>query len=82
VEKDLLYLRDASPEDRQDIEELQKSVRVVVDTQDDPMARLTLNQLTLKLTRARDAHTGKDGAEIVIPIISVILQKLEKAYRQ
>jgi NTP pyrophosphatase (non-canonical NTP hydrolase) len=82
VEKDLVYLRDASPEDRQDIEELQKSVRVVVDTQDDPMARLTLNQLTLKLTRARDAHTGKDGAEIVIPIISVILQKLEKAYRQ
>jgi hypothetical protein len=82
VEKDLAYLWDASPEDRADIEELQRSLRVVIETQDDPLARLTLHQVALKLTRARDAHTGKDGADVVIPIISVILQKLEKSYRQ
>jgi hypothetical protein len=82
VEKDLVSLREASSDDKLDIEELQKSVRVVIETQDDPLARLTLYQVALKLTRIREAHAGRDSAQTVIPIISVILQRLDKSYRQ
>jgi len=82
VAKDLEYLRKAWPEDGEDIAELQKSIDTVLETQDDPLARLTLHQVSLKLTRSREAHAGKSGAETIAPIISVILQKLEKSYRQ
>jgi hypothetical protein len=82
VGKDLAYLRNASPGDSRDIEELERSVGVVIETQDDPLARLTLQQVALKLTRARDPHAGEDKANIIIPMISVILQKLERSYRQ
>ena len=82
VERDLVHLGDALQNDKHDIQELQKSVRVVIETQDDPLARLTLYQVALWLTRARDARFGKEDAQTVIPLISVILQKLEKSYRQ
>jgi NTP pyrophosphatase (non-canonical NTP hydrolase) len=82
VDTDLKYLREALPGDTQNIEELQRSVGVVVETQDDPLARLTLYQVALQLTRMKESHEGKDSAQTIIPIISVILQKLEKSYRQ
>jgi len=82
VAKDLAYLRDVSPGDKVLVEELQQSLDVVIATEDDPLARLTLQQVTLHLTRIRERHAGKSSAQTVIPIISVILQKLEKSYRQ
>ncbi|MGA7240591.1 MAG: hypothetical protein WBY44_33210, partial [Bryobacteraceae bacterium] len=82
VAKDLAHLRDVSPADKVLVEELQQSLGVVIATEDDPLARLTLQQLTLHLTRIRESHMGKNSAQIVSPIISVTLQKLEKSYRQ
>jgi hypothetical protein len=80
--KDLAELSEALPAASSEIEELQKSLTVVIETQNYPLARITLHQVAMKLGRLREACSGTDKATTSIPIIVTVLNKLELSYRQ
>ena len=65
------------PQSENDIAELRRSIKVVMETQDDPLARLLLSQISLKLKRFE--ASSKTPTTIFMPIISTILNHLAQS---
>jgi hypothetical protein len=71
-----------SPISKEEIEELSKSVLAVIETQGDPLARLLISQLESKLSRLKDRYMGTHEAETCVPLISIMLNEIQKVYYQ
>jgi hypothetical protein len=80
VAENVRKLADDLPEHRGELATLSKSLDSVLETQRDPLARLTLFQLSRKLADIRDALRRSASPLTHAPAISAILEKIKNCY--